>query len=85
LQPSDLVLHVLDLILDAPHLLGDLLGPLAVARLSGLLECGLELAQLLMQPGQLVPKFTELSAVGVVLPLCGLSRPRGLTGPCPLR
>ena len=74
LQPPDLLLHVLDLRLDLPNLLRDLLRPLAVAGFSGFLERVVKTPQLLLQSGQLVTELSEFSAVSIVLGRAGLTR-----------
>jgi hypothetical protein len=66
LQPPDLLLYVLDLLLDAPHLMRDLLGALAVAGLLRVLKRVLELPKFLLKPRELMTKLSELSAVAIV-------------------
>jgi len=66
LQPSDLLLHVLDLRLHAPDFVRDLLRALVVARLFRLLQRPLELMQLLLEPRQFLAKLRDLAAVAIV-------------------
>lgn len=68
-------MDILDLPLDLPNLVRDLLRTLAVAVLPGFGQSGLQASQLLLEPGQLVTKLSELPAVPVVRLLAGVTDP----------
>lgn len=78
-EPPDLLLHVLDLRLDAADLVHDLLRALAVTGLLGLCQRGLQLSQLLLKPLQLMPKLPELSAGSIVRCRASLPTAGGLS------
>jgi hypothetical protein len=78
LEAPDLLQDILDLPLDLPNFVRDLLRTLAVAVLPGFGQRGVQLSQLLMEPGQLVTKLSELPAILVVRPLAGIADLRGL-------
>jgi hypothetical protein len=69
------VLDILDLPLDLPNLVRDLLRALAVAVLPRFGQCRLQVSQLLLEPGQLVTKLSELPAVPVIRLLPGVADP----------
>jgi hypothetical protein len=75
LEAPDLLLDILDLRLDLSNLVRDLLRALAVAVLPGFGQRGLQVSQLLVEPGQLVTKLSELPAVPVVPLLAGVDNP----------
>jgi hypothetical protein len=75
LEVPDLLLDILDLRVDLPNFLRDLLRALAVAVLPGFGQCGLQVSQLLLEPGQLLTKLSELPAVPVVRLLAGVADP----------
>jgi hypothetical protein len=73
LEPANLLVNVVDLRFDSADLVHDLHRALGVARCLGIVERGVELPQFHLEPGQLLPKLSELSAARMVRPTPGVA------------